>query len=76
MGAPKAELLLETSGKLRSRNSRIKGKTLEEIDANFEGVKHSSVPDVDTVCLSKATVDVGAIEQELNRGEKGVVKAE
>ncbi|KAF2098320.1 putative hexose carrier protein [Rhizodiscina lignyota] len=42
-----------------------KGKTLEEIDAIFEGEKHSSVPDVEHVRLGKATVDVAVIEQEL-----------
>ena len=43
-----------------------KGKTLEEIDAIFEGEKHSSVPDVEQVRRGEATVDVKAIEQELH----------
>lgn len=30
-----------------------KGKTLEEIDALFDGEKHSSVPDVELVLKSK-----------------------
>ncbi|TVY26900.1 Lactose permease [Lachnellula hyalina] len=38
-----------------------KGKTLEEIDAIFEGEKHSSVPDIEEVRLGKAKIDVGAI---------------
>jgi hypothetical protein len=49
---------------------------LEEIDAIFEGVKHSTVPDVETVRLGKATIDVAVIEEELPRGEKGTIKAE
>jgi hypothetical protein len=54
-----------------------KGKTLEEIDAIFEGEKHSSVPDVETVRLGKATVDVAVIEQELHhRGAREAIKAE
>lgn len=43
-----------------------KGKTLEEIDALFEGEKHSSVPDVELVRLGKDQIDVKAIEQQLN----------
>lgn len=42
-----------------------KGKTLEEIDAIFEGEKHSSVPDVETVRKGEATVDVAVLEQEV-----------
>lgn len=42
-----------------------KGRTLEEIDAIFEGEKHSSVPDVEAVRLGKAQIDVDAIEQQL-----------
>jgi hypothetical protein len=52
-----------------------KGRTLEEIDALFEGEKHSSVPDVETVRTNKATIDVAAIEQELHE-EKLVSKME
>ncbi|KKY20017.1 putative hexose transporter [Phaeomoniella chlamydospora] len=48
-----------------------KGKTLEEVDAIFEGEKHSSVPDVEKVRTGKATVDVGVIEQELH-ADKGL----
>ncbi|KAI1339662.1 putative hexose carrier protein [Xylariaceae sp. FL0016] len=43
-----------------------KGRTLEEIDAIFEGQKHSSVPDVEKVRRGQETVDVGAIEQQLH----------
>ena len=52
-----------------------KDKTLEEIDAIFEGEKHSSVPDVETVRTGRATVDVTAIEKELH-SEEGAIKAE
>lgn len=43
-----------------------KGKTLEEIDALFEGEKHSDVPDVEAVRTGKAKIDVVAFEQELD----------
>lgn len=43
-----------------------KGKTLEEIDALFEGEKHSDIPDVEAVRTGKAQIDVGAVEQELD----------
>ncbi|KAH9207456.1 putative hexose carrier protein [Leptodontidium sp. 2 PMI_412] len=43
-----------------------KGKTLEEIDAIFEGEKHSNVPDVEMVRKGKADIDIGVIEQELS----------
>ncbi|MCJ1448551.1 MAG: hypothetical protein MMC23_009068 [Stictis urceolatum] len=52
-----------------------KGKTLEEIDAIFEGEKHSSVPDVETVRKGEATVDVAQIEHELH-DEKVALKEE
>ncbi|CAK3973415.1 hexose carrier [Lecanosticta acicola] len=42
-----------------------KGKTLEEIDALFEGTKHSDVPDVEAVRSGKATLDVAGVEKEL-----------
>jgi hypothetical protein len=42
-----------------------KGRTLEEVDALFEGEKHSSVPDVELVRRGEKTLDVGAVEQEL-----------
>ncbi|KAK8062366.1 sugar transporter [Apiospora hydei] len=38
-----------------------KGKTLEEIDAIFEGHKHSSVPDVELVRKGVATVDIDLV---------------
>ncbi|KAI1773088.1 putative hexose carrier protein [Hypoxylon cercidicola] len=50
-----------------------KGKTLEEIDALFEGEKHSSVPDVEQVRMGQVTLDVGAIEQQL-QGDTEIVK--
>jgi hypothetical protein len=50
-----------------------KGKTLEEIDAIFEGEKHSSVPDVEHVITGQETVNVMEIEQELH-DEKGLSK--
>jgi len=43
-----------------------KGKTLEEIDAIFEGEKHSNVPDVEDVATGKEVLDMGALEKELN----------
>lgn len=43
-----------------------KGRTLEEIDAIFEGEKHSSAPDVEMVRKGEAQINVGAIEQELD----------
>lgn len=43
-----------------------KGRTLEEIDAIFEGHKHSSVPDVEPVRRGEAVVDLGALEKELD----------
>jgi hypothetical protein len=52
-----------------------KGRTLEEIDAIFEGEKHSSVPDVEDVRTGKATLDIDAIEQEIH-GEKQTLKTE
>lgn len=52
-----------------------KGKTLEEIDALFEGEKHSSVPDVEQVRKGQATLDVGAIEKQL-QGNTEIVKYE
>lgn len=42
-----------------------KGKTLEEIDALFEGEKHSSVPDVEMIRKGKEQIDVGEVEQQL-----------
>lgn len=50
-----------------------KGKTLEEVDAIFEGQKHSSVPDVENVRRGKATVDVAVLEKELH-DETGIEK--
>ncbi|KAK7959531.1 sugar transporter [Apiospora aurea] len=48
-----------------------KGKTLEEIDAIFEGHKHSSVPDVELVRKGVATVDVNLVNETM-RDEKSV----
>ena len=42
-----------------------KGKTLEEIDALFEGHKHSNVPDVEAVRQGKENIDVDGVEKEL-----------
>ncbi|KAF8855322.1 putative hexose carrier protein [Acephala macrosclerotiorum] len=42
-----------------------KGKTLEEIDAIFEGEKHSSVPDVEMVRRGEAQIDTSALKQDL-----------
>ncbi|KIW74547.1 hypothetical protein Z517_11317 [Fonsecaea pedrosoi CBS 271.37] len=42
-----------------------KGRTLEEIDALFEGHKHSDVPDVELVRTGKAYVDVDKIQREI-----------
>ncbi|OAA62434.1 General substrate transporter [Niveomyces insectorum RCEF 264] len=56
-----------------------KGKTLEEIDAIFEGQKHSDVPDVEDVRRGEKTIDVAAVEMQLTadiaelKGEAGVV---
>lgn len=46
-----------------------KGKTLEEIDAIFEGHKHSSVPDVEDIRTGKEILDVHAVEMELEKEE-------
>ncbi|OAQ70922.2 major facilitator superfamily domain, general substrate transporter [Pochonia chlamydosporia 170] len=42
-----------------------KGKTLEEIDALFEGKKRSNVPNVEDVRKGRETVDVVQIEKQL-----------
>ena len=42
-----------------------KGKTLEEIDALFEGHKHSDAPDVEAVRQGKEKIDVDGFEKEL-----------
>ncbi|EED17854.1 hexose carrier protein, putative [Talaromyces stipitatus ATCC 10500] len=42
-----------------------KGRTLEEIDAIFEGEKHSSVPDVELLRKGKEHIDVGEVEQQI-----------
>ena len=44
-----------------------KGKTLEEIDAIFEGEKHSSIPDVEAVRKDEATIDAQEVEHALNK---------
>jgi len=43
-----------------------KGKTLEEIDAIFEGEKHSSVPDLEMLKSGKEQINVKAVEEELD----------
>ncbi|KAI8627116.1 putative hexose carrier protein [Xylariaceae sp. FL1651] len=47
-----------------------KGKTLEEIDAIFEGHKHSSVPDVEKVRRGDEKVDVDVVEHQLQSNIK------
>lgn len=42
-----------------------KGKTLEEIDAIFEGEKHSTVPDVEAVRKSEVEIDTKELEHEV-----------
>ncbi|TVY83652.1 High-affinity glucose transporter [Lachnellula suecica] len=49
-----------------------KGKTLEEIDAIFEGEKHSSVPDVEAIRRGEAELDVGKINVEVDQKLKGL----
>ncbi|KAH9905811.1 putative hexose carrier protein [Xylariomycetidae sp. FL2044] len=44
-----------------------KGRTLEEIDAIFEGSKHSTVPDVEKVRIGEEKIDVGVIESQLQK---------
>ncbi|KAK6073296.1 hypothetical protein SCUP515_06908 [Seiridium cupressi] len=51
-----------------------KNKTLEEIDAIFEGEKHSSVPDVEHVRQGVERIDVGKVEQQI-RTDIEAVKA-
>jgi hypothetical protein len=51
-----------------------KGRSLEEIDAIFEGEKHSSVPDVEAVRTGAAMIDAAVLEEEV-RGEKSVVQS-
>jgi hypothetical protein len=43
-----------------------KGKTLEEVDALFDGHMHSNAPDPEMVRRGKVTIDVQAVEMELN----------
>ncbi|KAF3763113.1 putative sugar transporter [Cryphonectria parasitica EP155] len=43
-----------------------KGKTLEEVDAIFEGAKHSSVPDVEAVRQGEKTVAVEAVDKDIH----------
>jgi hypothetical protein len=52
-----------------------KGKTLEEIDAIFDGEKHSAVPDVEKVRAGRVSVDRAAIESDL-REDKVISKTE
>ena len=53
-----------------------KGKTLEEIDAIFEGEKHSSVPDVERVIQGEARLDVGMVEQQISADLEAAKKEE
>ncbi|KAJ5083311.1 hexose carrier protein, partial [Penicillium angulare] len=43
-----------------------KGKTLEEIDAIFEGEKHSSVPDVEKIRRGQKVIDTEILEEQLD----------
>ncbi|KAK5529660.1 hypothetical protein LTR25_009439 [Vermiconidia calcicola] len=52
-----------------------KGKILEEIDAIFDGEKHSAVPDVERVRAGRVSVDRAAIESDL-REDKVISKTE
>jgi hypothetical protein len=49
-----------------------KGKTLEEIDALFDGEKHSLVPDVELVRKGKEQIDTKVIEDQLNADVGGM----
>jgi hypothetical protein len=42
-----------------------KGKTLEEIDAIFEGEKHSSVPDIEILQRGEKELDIDLVEEQL-----------
>ncbi|KAJ5662955.1 hypothetical protein N7507_003686 [Penicillium longicatenatum] len=42
-----------------------KGKTLEEIDALFEGEKHSSVPDIEKLRRGQKAIDTDVVEEQL-----------
>lgn len=46
-----------------------KGKTLEEIDAIFEGTKHSDVPDIERIRTGDATIDIKTVEEQLRMSE-------
>ncbi|KAJ5371528.1 Lactose permease [Penicillium cataractarum] len=43
-----------------------KGKTLEEIDALFEGEKHSSVPDIEVLRRGEKVLDTELVKEQLN----------
>lgn len=45
-----------------------KGRSLEEIDAIFEGQKHSTVPDVEAVRKGEATVNLEELEMDIKGG--------
>ncbi|KAK0855932.1 hypothetical protein LTS02_010863 [Friedmanniomyces endolithicus] len=49
-----------------------RGKTLEEIDAIFEGHKHSDVPDVELIRTGKEKLDVPMVEHEIEREVVGM----
>ncbi|KAK5116459.1 hypothetical protein LTR62_008008 [Meristemomyces frigidus] len=53
-----------------------KGKTLEEIDAIFEGAKHSNVPDVELVRTGKEKLDVPVVERAIYEDEVVQMKKE
>lgn len=47
-----------------------KGRSLEEIDAIFEGHKHSNVPDVEQVRKGEMAIDVDITENEIKEDTK------
>jgi len=48
-----------------------KGRTLEEVDALFEGSKHSTVPDVEAVRKGQERIDMGAFNKSGGGGGGG-----
>lgn len=48
---------------------------MEEIDAIFEGAKHSDVPDIEKIRKGQASIDVKAVENELESPAVGVVES-
>ncbi|KAI1847144.1 hypothetical protein JX265_011820 [Neoarthrinium moseri] len=49
-----------------------KDRTLEEIDALFEGQKHSSVPDVERVRKGEETINIDEVAKQLDTSGKAV----